>query len=124
MNLVSSDATTPPLIVDSMNCQFDVRPRIPKKRRIPTHTAKKTTIMSVKKAKPEYIYLTNWDGSISKTPTKFVVGTRLGELQQGYHRVMFTGPDIYGKRFFRSERHYFNFMKNRALGFKKAAAKR
>ena len=75
--------------------------------------------MSVKNARLEYIYLTNWQGKLSKTPTPFVVGTRLGELQQGYHRVMFTGPEIYGKRFFRSEADYVSFTTNRALGTKR-----
>jgi hypothetical protein len=66
----------------------------------------------------EYIYLTDWHGELSKTPTKFRVGTKLGEEQQGYHRVMFTGPEIYGKRFFRSHVDYIIFLTNRILGIK------
>ena len=69
----------------------------------------------------EFIYLTNWTGELEKTPTKFKVGTKLGEEQQGFYRVMFTGPAIYGKRFFRSEVDYVIFVTNRVLGIKRHA---
>lgn len=62
---------------------------------------------------PAHIYLTDATGRLSETPTEFVIGTKLGELHQGYYRVIFTGPEIYGKRFFRSAADYAIFTRNR-----------
>ena len=57
------------------------------------------------------IRITDAFGHESAHPTEFDVGSEDGESR--FFRVIFTGPDITGKRFFENENVYKAFVWNR-----------